>query len=66
MSQGLILFDSSERIVIFNQRYVEMYGLSTDVVRPGCAFRDLLYFDHAAHVNNSRVFGQNCWPGEAG
>jgi PAS domain S-box-containing protein len=43
MSQGLILFDSSERIVIFNQRYVEMYGLSTDVVRPGCAFRDLLY-----------------------
>ena len=43
MSQGLILFNASERIVIFNQRYVEMYGLSTDVVRPGCAFRDLLY-----------------------
>ncbi len=42
MSQGLLLFDSSERIVVCNQRYIEMYGLCPDVVRPGCGFRDLI------------------------
>ena len=42
MTQGLILFDASERIVITNQRYVDMYGLSPDVVKEGCLFRDLI------------------------
>jgi diguanylate cyclase (GGDEF)-like protein/PAS domain S-box-containing protein len=42
MSQGLLLFDSSERIVVCNRRYIEMYGLSPDVVKPGCTFRDLI------------------------
>jgi diguanylate cyclase (GGDEF)-like protein len=42
MSQGLLLFDSAERIVVCNQRYIEMYGLSPDIVRPGCSFRDLI------------------------
>jgi diguanylate cyclase (GGDEF)-like protein/PAS domain S-box-containing protein len=43
MSQGLLLFDSSKRVVVANRRYIEMYGLSSDVVKPGCAFRDLLH-----------------------
>ena len=42
MSQGLVLFDSSEQIIVCNQRYIEMYGLSPDVVKPGCAFRNLI------------------------
>jgi diguanylate cyclase (GGDEF)-like protein/PAS domain S-box-containing protein len=42
MSQGLLLFDSSKRIVVVNRKYIEMYGLSLDVVKPGCAFGDLL------------------------
>ncbi len=42
MTQGLLLFDSSERMIICNRRYLEMYGLSADVVKPGCALRDLL------------------------
>ena len=36
MTQGLLLFDSSQRLVVCNQRYIEMYGLSADVVKPGC------------------------------
>ena len=28
MTQGLLLFDSSQRLVVCNQRYIEMYGLS--------------------------------------
>ena len=42
MSQGLLLFDASERIVVCNQRYIQMYGLSPDVVKPGCTFLDLI------------------------
>jgi diguanylate cyclase (GGDEF)-like protein/PAS domain S-box-containing protein len=42
MTQGLVLYDASARIVICNQRYIDMYRLSTDVVKPGCHFRDLI------------------------
>ena len=42
MSQGLLLFDSFEKLIVCNQRYIEMYGLSPEIVRPGCSFRDLL------------------------
>ncbi|MDU3131664.1 MAG: PAS-domain containing protein, partial [Bradyrhizobium sp.] len=42
MTQGLLMFDASERLVISNQRYIEMYGLSADVVKPGCTFRELI------------------------
>jgi len=42
MTQGLLLYDSSARIVVCNQRYIEMYGLSPDVVKPGCNFRDVI------------------------
>jgi diguanylate cyclase (GGDEF)-like protein len=42
MSQGLAMFDGAERMVVCNERYLEMYGLSGDVVRPGCTVRDLL------------------------
>lgn len=41
MSQGLIMFDKDERLVVCNDRYIEMYGLSHDVVKPGCTLRDL-------------------------
>ena len=42
MSQALLMFDSSARLLICNQRYVEMYGLSSDAVKPGCTLRELL------------------------
>src|ERR1700757_5527637 len=42
MSQGLCMFDAEARLVVCNRRYIEMYGLSTDVAKPGCALRDLL------------------------
>ncbi len=42
MTQGLLLFDSSQRLVICNQRYIEMYGLSPDVIKPGCSFREVV------------------------
>lgn len=44
MSQGLLMFDSSERVVVCNNRYIEMYRLSSQIVKPGCSLRELL--DH--------------------
>jgi diguanylate cyclase (GGDEF)-like protein len=42
MSQALLMFDASARLVISNRRYEEMYGLSPEAVQPGCLLRDLL------------------------
>ena len=42
MSQGLNLFDASNRLVVCNQRYLEMYRLSADTVRPGCTVQDMV------------------------
>jgi diguanylate cyclase (GGDEF)-like protein/PAS domain S-box-containing protein len=42
MSQALLMFDGDQRLVICNERYRRMYGLSRDVVKPGCSLRDLL------------------------
>jgi methyl-accepting chemotaxis protein len=40
--QGVCMFDGAARIVVCNSRYIEMYSLSTDIVRPGCTLRDLI------------------------
>ncbi|MCK1669149.1 EAL domain-containing protein [Bradyrhizobium sp. 153] len=42
MTQGLLLFDSERRLVICNQRYIDMYGLSAAIVKPGCSFHDII------------------------
>ena len=42
MTQGLILYDASERVVVHNQQFLDMMGLSPDVIRPGCTFRDVI------------------------
>jgi diguanylate cyclase (GGDEF)-like protein len=40
--QGLILYDAAARIVICNQPYIEMFGLSPDVAKPGCTMQRLI------------------------
>jgi diguanylate cyclase (GGDEF)-like protein len=42
MTQGLTMWDSAGRLVLCNQRYIEMYGLSPDVVRAGCTVSEML------------------------
>jgi PAS domain S-box-containing protein len=42
MSQGLVMFDAAERLLVCNRRYLEMYGLSPDAIKPGCTLLDLL------------------------
>jgi diguanylate cyclase (GGDEF)-like protein len=42
MTQGLLLFDYAERLIVCNQCYLALYGLSPDVVKPGISLRDLV------------------------
>lgn len=42
MSQGLVMFNSSSNLVVCNSRFLEIYGVSRDVVKPGLSLLDLL------------------------
>ncbi len=42
MPQSLLLYDAQERLIVSNERYVDMFGLSRDIVKPGRKFRELL------------------------
>jgi methyl-accepting chemotaxis protein len=44
MSQGLCMFDGNERLVVCNQRYMDMYKVSGDVVKPGISLKILLEY----------------------
>jgi methyl-accepting chemotaxis protein len=44
MSQGLCMFDARGRITLYNSRYIEMYNLSTQTVRPGCSLQELMLY----------------------
>ena len=39
MTHGLMMFDASGRLILCNQRYLDLYGLSRDAVRPGMTLR---------------------------
>ncbi|HTM75983.1 MAG TPA: PAS-domain containing protein [Pseudolabrys sp.] len=44
MAQGLCMFDGNERLVVCNQRYMDMYKVSGDVVKPGISLKNLLEY----------------------
>jgi diguanylate cyclase (GGDEF)-like protein/PAS domain S-box-containing protein len=50
MPQGVCIVDADQRVVLFNQRYITMFGLSPDVVRVGTPFIDLMR--HSAECGN--------------
>jgi diguanylate cyclase (GGDEF)-like protein/PAS domain S-box-containing protein len=42
MGSGLCMFDADHRLIVCNERYVQMYGLSLDKARPGTTLRSIL------------------------
>jgi diguanylate cyclase (GGDEF)-like protein len=42
MSQGLVMFDATERLVMCNDRYLEMYGLSPEDAKPGSTLQEII------------------------
>src|SRR5262249_40410817 len=48
MRHGLIMFDAEGGLVLWNQRFLQMYRLSPAAVRAGCRLSDLLRLRKAA------------------
>ena len=44
MVQGLCMFDAEQRLIVCNRRYLEMYGFSPDVVKPGITLRAIMEY----------------------
>ena len=44
MIQGLCMFDEAQRLIVCNQRYLDMYGFSADVVKPGITLREVMEY----------------------
>jgi methyl-accepting chemotaxis protein len=44
MHQGFCVFDGAERLRFRNQHYIDMYGLSPDIARPGRTLREILQY----------------------
>ena len=42
MSQGLLMCDSEDRVLLCNKRYMEIYGVPADMVARGCSRADLI------------------------
>lgn len=42
MRQGILMFDPEGRLVLYNQRLLQLYHLSPDAVKLGCTLSDLL------------------------
>jgi diguanylate cyclase (GGDEF)-like protein/PAS domain S-box-containing protein len=50
MSHGLCMVDAEQRIVLYNQRFVELFGLAPEAVEIGMPIRDLI--EHSAARGN--------------
>ena len=42
MTQGVVMFDTNARLIVCNDQYRTMYGLSRSVVKPGAALIDVI------------------------
>jgi len=42
MAHGLLMFDGAGHMIVCNQRYLEMFNLSGEIVKPGCTLRQLV------------------------
>src|ERR1700730_16431627 len=49
-AQGVCIYDVDNRVVLFNRRFIELFNLSADVVRPGMTYRELM--EHSADCGN--------------
>jgi diguanylate cyclase (GGDEF)-like protein len=55
MSQGLCMFDQDQKLLVCNDRYLDMYGLSKDLARPGTPFRKII----ESRIANGLFVGEN-------
>ena len=44
MVQGLCMFDENQTLIVVNRRYLEMYGFSSEVVKPGITLPEIMQY----------------------
>ena len=42
MSQGLCMFDADQRVIVCNERYLSLYGLTSEQVKAGTSLRQII------------------------
>ena len=42
LTQGVCFFDGARKLILANRRYAEIYGLSTDTIRPGTTLEQIV------------------------
>lgn len=50
MVQGVAMYGADQRLIVCNRRYLEMFRLSPEIVKPGVALSDVMM--HSASVGN--------------
>jgi diguanylate cyclase (GGDEF)-like protein len=68
MLQGLAMFDAEQRLIVCNQRYADMYGLTPEQVKPGTTVREILQFrigNGFYHIRDTEKFVDS-WTGRFG
>ena len=50
MTQGLCVWNSDTKLLLYNNRYIEMYGMSPTAIKPGMSLRQVL--EHRAAQGN--------------
>ena len=53
MAHGLCMFDKDWRVIVHNQRFLELYGLRPEAVQPGTPLVDLIRFTQENRVHAS-------------
>ena len=53
MPAGISMFNADQRLVLCNDRYVEMYRLPAELSRPGTPLRDIILHEAGTSVNSS-------------
>ena len=53
LTQGMMMFDASARLIVCNQRYLDIYGLSRDIVKPGATLEEIV--EHRAAVGGFEI-----------
>jgi signal transduction histidine kinase len=44
MVMGLCMFDKGQKLIVVNRQYLEIYGFSAEVVKPGIYLRDIMAY----------------------
>ena len=55
MTQGLCMFDGEQKLIVCNEKYATMYGLTMEQARPGTLLQDIV----ARRIQNGLYAGDN-------